>query len=384
AAQATIDAGTVGACSESNPKPLAMTRLAQSVVVLSRLACGLAVSSMLAACGGASGGRDAAAVDTQDRAPVGKADQTGTCMTADTDFCGGQSQGNCWCDDLCEQFGDCCADKPVACDGEEPEFCADGTVASATVFTDASDGKECAEDALHCLTNDFGACPQFAPLPPDFCSEGEVVTGADSYITSADGMECSIPSVHCVTNDADACPQFVPLPPDFCADGIVMPGDPSFTASADGMECRIPSVHCVTADQNACEGGEPEACEGGELVAETVFTTGETMECEEETLHCVTNDGGACPQFSPLPPHFCEEGSVVQGATSYISSTDGMECAIPSVHCVTDDGGACPQLSPLPPNFCLLGDIVVGESSFIPSSDGMECEMPSVHCVSEC
>jgi hypothetical protein len=32
-------------------------------------------------------------------------------------FCGGASDDGCFCDDLCEQFGDCCPDKPFVCGG---------------------------------------------------------------------------------------------------------------------------------------------------------------------------------------------------------------------------------------------------------------------------
>ncbi|MCH9684064.1 MAG: endonuclease/exonuclease/phosphatase family protein [Deltaproteobacteria bacterium] len=36
--------------------------------------------------------------------------------------CGGQSPSGCWCDDLCEDFGNCCADKVQQCDAPpEPE-----------------------------------------------------------------------------------------------------------------------------------------------------------------------------------------------------------------------------------------------------------------------
>jgi hypothetical protein len=320
-----------------------------------------------------------------DRAPIGKADQTGSCQAGDADYCGGKSDGNCWCDDQCDAFGDCCADKPIACDGEEPGFCAEGTIETETVFAPSSDGKECSTDVEHCLTDDFGACPQFSPLPPDFCAEGRVVTGPDHYITAADGMECSIPSVHCVTNDGGACPQFSPPPPDYCADGVLVSGPSSFIAAADGMECQIPSLHCLTNDLDACEPDEDEFCEDGELVEETVFTAGdEAFECVEAELHCLSKQFDACPFLAPLPPDFCEDGEIVTGPTSWITAADGNECALPSVHCVTRDGGACPQFSPLPPDFCEGGDVVEGDSSFIPATDGMECELSSVHCVTDC
>jgi hypothetical protein len=317
-----------------------------------------------------------------ERSPIGKADQTGSCRAGDEDFCGGQSDGNCWCDDECEAFGDCCSDKPVACDGVEPAFCADGDIELTQSFAASSDGKECSVDEQHCVTRDFLACPQLSPLPPDFCADGQVVRGDDSYIASADGMECAMPSVHCVTNDHGACPQFSPLPPDFCADGEIVTGPPRFIASADGKECQLPSVHCVTKDADACE-PDAEFCEDGSIQIEEVFVAGDdAFECVAEQPHCVTNDGSACPQLSPLPPDFCREGEVVAGEPHYVSAADGMECSLPSVHCVTKDFGACPQLSPLPPDFCAEGKVMTGPSSFIASVDGMECELPSVHCVS--
>ena len=49
--------------------------------------------------------------------PIGKADLYGQCMEIDIKYCGGQSSGNCWCDDLCTQYGDCCADYAPVCGG---------------------------------------------------------------------------------------------------------------------------------------------------------------------------------------------------------------------------------------------------------------------------
>lgn len=323
------------------------------------------------------------AASDEDRGPIGKADLVGSCADDDGgDFCGGPSYGNCWCDDLCEQFGDCCSDRAPVCEGEEVEFCTDGHVAAVDVFTAATDGKECKGEELHCVTPDGFACPQFQPLPPDWCPDGRAVPGPSSYITSADGMECEIPSVHCVTNDHGACPQFAPLPPDYCSDGTIEQGENRFISSADGMECQLPSVHCVSNDAAACEEPEEDLCPEGTLIEETFFLDDGVFDCTEAEPHCLTNDGFACPQLQPLPPDFCPDGDVVAGAPSYLQSADGMECEMPSVHCVTRDGFACPQLAPLPPDFCAFGKVMQGQSNFISSSDGMECEMPAVHCVS--
>lgn len=55
-----------------------------------------------------------------DRHQLGKADAVGTCAAANGEtFCGGQSGGNCWCDDSCAQWGDCCSDRELVCSADE-------------------------------------------------------------------------------------------------------------------------------------------------------------------------------------------------------------------------------------------------------------------------
>ena len=52
-----------------------------------------------------------------ERVPLGKADAYGSCAADD---CGDKSSdGNCWCDDLCTSYGDCCDNKVAACDCPE-------------------------------------------------------------------------------------------------------------------------------------------------------------------------------------------------------------------------------------------------------------------------
>jgi hypothetical protein len=53
------------------------------------------------------------------RGPIGKADIVGTCTADD---CGGPADGgNCWCDDACVTFGDCCANQADVCAPTEPQ-----------------------------------------------------------------------------------------------------------------------------------------------------------------------------------------------------------------------------------------------------------------------
>lgn len=51
-----------------------------------------------------------------ERVPIGKADLTGSCRQATGDACGGKSVGgNCYCDDGCAKYGDCCSDAASVC-----------------------------------------------------------------------------------------------------------------------------------------------------------------------------------------------------------------------------------------------------------------------------
>jgi len=146
-------------------------------------------------------------------------------------------------------------------------------------------------------------------------------------------------------------------------------GQCGFTMTDELAECLAPEEDC--ANGTVVDGD-----------SEFVDST-DGKQCEVEQTHCVTNDSWSCPQLSPLPPDWCPDGTVVAGSPSYISSADGMECEMPSVHCVTNDSWACPMFSPLPPDYCEDGTLVQGPSSFISATDGMECEIPSVHCLSD-
>ncbi len=54
-----------------------------------------------------------------ERGPLGKADAIGSCEGA----CDGPALvGNCWCDDECDAYGDCCSDKVEICEASVPSF----------------------------------------------------------------------------------------------------------------------------------------------------------------------------------------------------------------------------------------------------------------------
>lgn len=97
---------------------------------------------------------------------------SGSCQAPDGDYCGGQSgSGSCYCDDLCEQYGDCCSDYTPVC---EAELCGGRAFPPLT----CDDGEFCSyEPAAECGRADAtGTCqPQ-----PEICTfEYAPVCGCD-------------------------------------------------------------------------------------------------------------------------------------------------------------------------------------------------------------
>jgi hypothetical protein len=103
------------------------------------------------------------------------------------DACGGPGPGGaCWCDDLCEGFGDCCDDYADACVAPPPESCDDcGTdEVCVTRFTQLGPQVSCAPIAASCE----GGEPSCACMGADVC------TGVfDACSESDDGLACSCP-----------------------------------------------------------------------------------------------------------------------------------------------------------------------------------------------
>lgn len=98
--------------------------------------------------------------DQADRHPLGKADSVGSCITSD---CDGPSPdgGNCWCDDQCAEFGDCCPDKVEVCDAPVSQPC--GGLAGLT----CGEGEYCQfdQDATCGAADQMGVCQP----TPDAC-----------------------------------------------------------------------------------------------------------------------------------------------------------------------------------------------------------------------
>ncbi len=106
------------------------------------------------------------------RGAIGKADLVGSCV--DTSCDGPAPSGNCWCDDLCADYGDCCDDKATTCDliqcgGFAGLPCPDGLVCvdnPADSCDPASGGADCGGMCVEPLQH----CGGFTGL---LCDEGE-------------------------------------------------------------------------------------------------------------------------------------------------------------------------------------------------------------------
>jgi hypothetical protein len=87
------------------------------VLMLGLVGCGQRPAAMHEPDDGSAGAASSSEGDDESggRAPTGKADAVGSCEGDGTNHCGGQADGGCWCDDECEQVGDCCADYEDVC-----------------------------------------------------------------------------------------------------------------------------------------------------------------------------------------------------------------------------------------------------------------------------
>jgi hypothetical protein len=65
---------------------------------------------------------DVAPEGEAERGPIGKADSVGSCQTSDCDG-PAPGYGNCWCDDDCSYYGDCCFDRVEVCEAPVSPSC---------------------------------------------------------------------------------------------------------------------------------------------------------------------------------------------------------------------------------------------------------------------
>ncbi len=128
----------------------------------------------------------------------------------------------------------------------------------------------------------------------------------------------------------------------------------------------------------------PAFCAGGRVEIEQVFESNRDGKTTlREVKHCMTTANNTCLKPVRPPPDYCRPGShLVMGAIQYSASSDGKECALAEgVHCVSTDDRACPQPVAPGPDYCPNGTVYQGPSRFIDSTNGFECEIGSLACV---
>src|SRR5688572_21177456 len=88
-----------------------------SVMTRTALLFSLPAAALLAAC--AADANDSGSQAS--RGPLGKADMVGSCALTDCD--GAAVGGNCYCDDQCIEYGDCCSDRVEVCEAPVGPIC---------------------------------------------------------------------------------------------------------------------------------------------------------------------------------------------------------------------------------------------------------------------
>ena len=128
---------------------------------------------------------------------LGKADVQleGFCGAVEDDApsCGGPAAvGNCWCDEACEQYGDCCVDSFDACGVGEPQ----PAVSQCLADVHCDEGQQCSGGV--CVEVELPDCDDGSSLHPlcdikPGCEDGEVAAVINGCFQCVDEQTCEEP-----------------------------------------------------------------------------------------------------------------------------------------------------------------------------------------------
>ena len=240
------------------------------------------------------------------RGPIGKADLVGSC---EGDCGGPSSDGNCYCDDECLSFGDCCADKADLC--EAPEQACGGLLGLAC---DAGEYCHYELDAICGAADQTGVC-----LPtPEACIEVFMpVCGCDDQTY---GNACVAHSAGVSVAAEGECPSS-----NLCG----VRGTPP---CGEGQFCDFElEAQCGAADHPGTCAPTPEFCP--EIFHEVCGCDGITYgnDCFANAAGASVAHDGACEQPEP---QFC-------GGFANLECPDGLTCVDdPDDGCDPAGGGA--------------------------------------------
>jgi eight-cysteine-cluster-containing protein len=230
---------------------------------------------LVAACAVESSDGSSATSDA-DRGGLGKADLVGSCQHPVHDLCGGRGTGNCWCDDLCVDYGDCCSDAELVCDVELPE--PEGDACGGLLGLTCDDGELCsfAPDQSCGGADQLGSCEAM----PEACIElFAPVCGCDgtTYSNSCHAAGAGTSVAH----EGECEP---PPPGQFCG-GIA------------GIQCPAGQI-CVDDGNDDCDPALGGADCGGVCIVDEPEPEPEPEQCKVagcSSEMCVPPDG---PDFS--------------------------------------------------------------------------------------
>jgi hypothetical protein len=155
----------------------------------------------------------------------GKADGPleGSCFAGDVDACGGPAPiGSCWCDDLCEAYGDCCADKHDVCGPTGPTLCLADDQCSAGQLCDHTECLSgCSGDEI-CPAVCFGQCVD-APVDCNLNVQQALPCGPGTQLdpsTCACTPVCDVPAGYAAVEASE----ILADPPSFAGQQVAVTG----------------------------------------------------------------------------------------------------------------------------------------------------------------
>lgn len=202
-----------------------------------------------------------------ERSPIAKSDSVGSCQASDdTNFCGDQSDSNCFCDDNCDFYGDCCSDKLTVC-ATEFDSCADLECGDSCTICDPAD-VDCLETALLKQCQSDGICAA----------------------TVAECTGSSEPEENFGDCDVLACG-------DLCS--VCDPTDPDCVESQEIKVCQVDGTCTGEAPTCSPDIGNWDACADLECGDLCTLCAPDDLNCVETSVLKACSDDGVCSATAP-------------------------------------------------------------------------------------
>lgn len=274
---------------------------------------------------------------------------SGSCAAA----CGGQSADGCYCDDLCESYGDCCDDYQSACVEPESNACFDDSQCAAGEFCLAEDTQGCCPPNALC-SFDIAPCqgqctaPVICPAFIPTCDEGEEPADVN-------GNGC-----------IDGC---APIAEIECFDDSVCPEGQACVALDNTETCCPPNALC-SMDIPPCAG----VCEVVTIACPEIWPV-----CGNNEEPADTNGDGCIDGCAPTEPVQCQvDADCADGYCEHFATCMAIGCpAPPPPMCIfpnCDDGTipAC-KLAAMPE--CDDDEVLAIKNSCFACVDARTCEV---------